>query len=154
MTHLENRSARLRQIENLLLLNPQGLSVIDLAQHFDIDRRTVYRDLDFLSTQGVPVWQGEGRFGIQPTRYLATVRLTFHEAIAWQAEQPKTVPDEVLAHIIAKKIVARKGAERMTSDGKAKKGAARWLISQRTWNGSDWLGSDWLGSDWPGSDNP
>jgi proteasome accessory factor B len=82
MTRLENRSARLRQIENLLLLNPQGLSAIDLAQQLYIDRRTIYRDLDFLSTQGVPVWQGEGRFGIQPTRYLATVRLTFHEAMA------------------------------------------------------------------------
>ncbi len=44
------------------------------------------------------------------------------EALAWQAEQPKSVPDEVLAHIIAKKIVARKGAERMTSAGKPKKG--------------------------------
>ncbi len=82
MTRLENRSARLRHIENLLLLNPQGLSAIDLAQQLVIDRRTVYRDLDFLSTQGVPVWQGEGRFGIQHTRYLATVRLTFHEAMA------------------------------------------------------------------------
>jgi hypothetical protein len=45
------------------------------------------------------------------------------EALAWQAEQPKSVPDEVLAHIIAKKIVARKGADRMASAGKPKQGA-------------------------------
>lgn len=82
MPRLANRTSRLRQIENLLLLNPQGLSAIDLAQQLTVDRRTVYRDLDFLSTEGVPVWQGEGRFGIQHSRYLATVRLTFHEAMA------------------------------------------------------------------------
>jgi hypothetical protein len=45
------------------------------------------------------------------------------EALAWQAQQPKTVPDEVLAHIIAKKIVAKKGADRMASAGKPKQGA-------------------------------
>jgi hypothetical protein len=44
------------------------------------------------------------------------------EALAWQAEQPKTLPDEVLAGIIAKKIVAKKGAEKMTSGGKQKRG--------------------------------
>ncbi len=44
------------------------------------------------------------------------------EALAWQARQPKTVPDEVLAHIIAKNIVAKKGAERMVAGGKGQKG--------------------------------
>lgn len=44
------------------------------------------------------------------------------EALTWQAEQPKTLPDEVLAGIIAKKIVAKKGAEKMTSGGKQKRG--------------------------------
>jgi hypothetical protein len=45
------------------------------------------------------------------------------EAMAWQAQQPKSVPDEVLANIIAKRIVAKKGGERMASPEKARKGA-------------------------------
>ena len=42
------------------------------------------------------------------------------KAMEWQATQPKTIPDKVLADMIAKRIVAKKGAEEMT--GKKKKG--------------------------------
>ncbi len=42
-------------------------------------------------------------------------------AMAWQAQQPKALPDSVLAEIIAKRIVAKKGADRMT--GKKKSGS-------------------------------
>jgi hypothetical protein len=42
------------------------------------------------------------------------------KAMEWQARQPKELPDHVLADIIAKRIVAKKGAEKMT-DGKQKK---------------------------------
>lgn len=42
------------------------------------------------------------------------------QALAWQAQQPKDLPDAVLADIIAKRIVAKKGAEKMT--GKKKSG--------------------------------
>jgi hypothetical protein len=42
-------------------------------------------------------------------------------AMEWQAQQPKQLPDKVLADIIAKRIVAKKGAEKMT--GKQKSGA-------------------------------
>lgn len=55
---------------------------MDLVDRLEVDRRTVYRDLDFLGEQGVPIWQQNGRFGINRTRYLATVRLSFHEAMA------------------------------------------------------------------------
>ena len=41
-------------------------------------------------------------------------------AMEWQAQQPKSLPDKVLADIIAKRIVAKKGAEKMT--GKQKSG--------------------------------
>ncbi len=41
-------------------------------------------------------------------------------AKAWQAGQPKTLPDKVLADMIARRIVAKKGAEAMNS--KKKKG--------------------------------
>jgi hypothetical protein len=42
-------------------------------------------------------------------------------AMQWQAQQPKSLPDKVVADIIAKRIVAKKGAEKMT--GKKKPGA-------------------------------
>ncbi len=35
------------------------------------------------------------------------------KAIEWQKKQPKTLPDQVLADMIAKRIVAKKGAEKM-----------------------------------------
>lgn len=37
------------------------------------------------------------------------------QALEWQAQQPKSLPDEVLAGIIAKRIVAKKGAEKMST---------------------------------------
>jgi proteasome accessory factor B len=82
MSRLSTRTERLRQLETLLLSTPHGLSAIDLAEQLGVDRRTVYRDLDFLSTQDVPLWQDEGRYGINRTRYLATLRFSFHEALA------------------------------------------------------------------------
>ncbi len=48
------------------------------------------------------------------------------KAMAWQRSQPKSLPDQVLADIIAKRIVAKKGAEAMTG-GEAKKKRVRSL---------------------------
>lgn len=39
-------------------------------------------------------------------------------AIEWQKSQPKQLPDKVMADMIAKRIVAKKGAEKMTSKKK------------------------------------
>lgn len=44
------------------------------------------------------------------------------KAMEWQSQQPKTLPDEVLATMIAKRIVAKKGAEQMTGANKKKRG--------------------------------
>lgn len=82
MTRLRSRTARLRKIESELLLAQEGLTALDLAEQLSVDRRTIYRDMDFLCEQGVPVWQENGRFGINRARYLANVRLSFQEAIA------------------------------------------------------------------------
>lgn len=82
MSRLASRTSRLRRIEELLLLTPDGLKATDLAERLKVDRRTVYRDVEFLCDQGLPVWQKDGRFGIIRTRYLTTVHLSFHEAIA------------------------------------------------------------------------
>jgi hypothetical protein len=40
------------------------------------------------------------------------------QAMAWQRAQPKQLPDQVLADIIAKRIIAKKGAETMTTSKK------------------------------------
>lgn len=82
MARLATRTARLREIESLLLLAPEGLTAIELADDLGVDRRTVYRDVEFLCDQGVPVWQENGRFGINRSRYLASIRLSFQEAMA------------------------------------------------------------------------
>ncbi|OGO39083.1 MAG: hypothetical protein A2W35_09210 [Chloroflexi bacterium RBG_16_57_11] len=82
MSRLVNRTARLRQLEELLLLSLDGLSAAELATKLLVNRRTVYRDIDFLSAQGVPLWQKDGRYGLNRSRYLATVRLSYQEAIA------------------------------------------------------------------------
>jgi predicted DNA-binding transcriptional regulator YafY len=58
------------------------MRAVDIAETCGVDRRTIYRDLDMLSSLGVPIWQDDGRFGIIRDQYLATVRLNFNEAIA------------------------------------------------------------------------
>ncbi|GAB4468606.1 MAG: WYL domain-containing protein [Anaerolineae bacterium] len=76
------RAARLREIENLLFRNPQGMRVIEIADACGVDRRTIYRDIDLLSEAGVPIWQEDGQYGVIREQYLATVRLRLHEAVA------------------------------------------------------------------------
>ena len=82
MSRLVNRTSRLRQLEELLLLSSRGLGVSELAEQLQVTRRTIYRDIDFLSAQGVPLWQEKGCFGLDRGSYLATVRLTYQEAMA------------------------------------------------------------------------
>ena len=82
MSRLNTRTSRLRHIEELLYLNRDGLRAVELARRLHVDRRTIYRDLDFLCQQGTPIWQDNGHFGINRARYLSTLHLTYHEAIA------------------------------------------------------------------------
>ena len=82
MERLKTRTARLRQLEEILLLKPGGMRVSDLSHQFKVNRRTIYRDLNFLSEQGVPLWQENGIFRINRARYQMSVRLTYHESVA------------------------------------------------------------------------
>jgi predicted DNA-binding transcriptional regulator YafY len=79
---LINRGERLTAIERMLVRNNQGLRAVEIAQLCDVDRRTIYRDLETLEELGVPITQHEGRFFINRDYYLASVRLNFHEAVA------------------------------------------------------------------------
>ncbi len=82
MSRLLNRAERLRAIERMLFLSPNGMRVPAIAEKCGVTRRTIYRDLDLLSVGGVPIWQDDGRFGIEREHYLTTVRLNFNEAVA------------------------------------------------------------------------
>lgn len=82
MSRSMSRAARLREIENLLFRNAQGMRISDIASVCGVNRRTIYRDIDLLSDSGVPIWQEAGRYGIIREQYLATIRLSFNEAIA------------------------------------------------------------------------
>jgi len=82
MERLKTRTARLRQLEEILLLTSGGMRVSELAREFKVNRRTMYRDLGFLAEQGVPLWQENGVFRINRARYQMTVRLTYHESVA------------------------------------------------------------------------
>lgn len=82
MERLATRTARIRQIEELLLVAHNGMKVSEISKKLNVNRRTIYRDLEFLSEEGVPVWQANGRYGINRTHYQTTIRLTFHESVA------------------------------------------------------------------------
>jgi predicted DNA-binding transcriptional regulator YafY len=79
---IQSKAARLRRIEHLLYNAPDGMRVAGLAEHCGVDRRTIYRDLEALDDMGVPVWEAQGRYGIERDSYLSTVRLNLNEAVA------------------------------------------------------------------------
>lgn len=79
---IQSKAARLRRIEHLLYNAAGGMRAVDLAERCGVDRRTVYRDLTSLEDMGVPVWQHDGRYGIERESYLSTVQLNLNEAVA------------------------------------------------------------------------
>src|SRR5919108_884208 len=82
MDRIQSKAARLRRIEHRLYNAPYGLRAIELAAYCGVDRRTIYRDLAALEEMGVPVWEDDGRYGIDRESYLSTVRLNLNEAVA------------------------------------------------------------------------
>jgi len=47
----------------IILLNRKSVTARELADRFDVSTRTIYRDLDVLSTAGVPVYTNKGNGG-------------------------------------------------------------------------------------------
>lgn len=78
----QSKAGRLRRIEHKLYNSPQGMGAVELAEYCAVDRRTIYRDIEALEEMGVPVWQYEGKFGIDRDGYQSTVRLNLNETVA------------------------------------------------------------------------
>ena len=76
-----SRVERLRRIEQLLYRASEGVRAAEIAERLGTSQRTVYRDLEQLSERGVPLWQEDGRFGVLRDQHLATIRLSFNEAM-------------------------------------------------------------------------
>ncbi len=78
----QSKAARLRRIEHKLYNSPGGMGAVELAKYCGVDRRTIYRDIEALDAMGVPVWQFDGKFGIEREGYQSTVRLNLNETVA------------------------------------------------------------------------
>lgn len=46
-----------------LLLEKETITAKELAEHFEVSVRTIYRDIDILSTAGIPVYTNKGKGG-------------------------------------------------------------------------------------------
>ncbi|MDD6795171.1 MAG: YafY family protein [Clostridiaceae bacterium] len=46
-----------------ILLNKKSTTAKDLAQHFEVSKRTIYRDIDTLTTAGIPIYTSKGSGG-------------------------------------------------------------------------------------------
>lgn len=80
MGHGMTKAERLREIERLYTLKP--FSDNELAQRLGVERSTIFRDRQELSTE-LPIDEYEpGRYYIDRTRYLSGIRVNLHEALA------------------------------------------------------------------------
>lgn len=78
----ETRSERLKRLENLLYQSINGLTTGDIARRFGYNRSTAYRDLKSLERSGAPIWENNRRYGLVKDRYVTSVRVNLHEALA------------------------------------------------------------------------
>ena len=46
-----------------LLLNRKNVTAKELAEHFEVSQRTIYRDIDALSQAGIPIYANKGKGG-------------------------------------------------------------------------------------------
>lgn len=46
-----------------LLLNKESVTAGDLSQHFEVSTRTIYRDVELLSSAGIPIYMTKGKGG-------------------------------------------------------------------------------------------
>lgn len=78
------RSERLRRIEQMLMAaGKRGVTPRELARELGVCRQTIHRDLELLEQSEVPLWKpARGRWAVERERYVGSIRLTIHEAVA------------------------------------------------------------------------
>jgi CRISPR-associated endonuclease/helicase Cas3 len=79
MSRIKNKTARLAEIEGLLIQHPEGLTHTDIARRLGVDRSTISRNLRDLDA---PVYEENGRLHIDRKGYLMNLRLSLHEALS------------------------------------------------------------------------
>jgi CRISPR-associated endonuclease/helicase Cas3 len=80
MTRVENKAARLLEIEAMLLAYPEGLTQAELARRLEVNRSTINRCLADLPKHVYVA--DDGRWLIDRSAYLVHVRLDLNEAMA------------------------------------------------------------------------
>ncbi len=75
-----SRAERLREMERLYL--EHGWTDIEMAERLGVDRTTVYKDRDLLSSECPIEPDDDGRYKINRTRYLSHIRVNAYEALA------------------------------------------------------------------------
>lgn len=83
MNRAPNKSARLGQIEALLLAHPEGLIPAEIARKLNVSRSTITRCLaDLPKHIYIDDFDG-GKWKIDRSNYLVNLRLTLHESMAF-----------------------------------------------------------------------
>lgn len=68
-----SRIIRLYKMEELLITK-HGLTAVELGNHFQVNRRTIYRDIALMGELGIPLLREEGRFKILGTYKIPSYR--------------------------------------------------------------------------------
>ena len=78
-----DRAARYLKIAMILHAHPEGISAREIAGRVGVAVRTIYRDLEAMSTDAeLPIWQEGGRWGLEAGAFLPPLSLTIHEAMS------------------------------------------------------------------------
>ncbi len=81
MERSQSKAERLLQLEQILLVSPEGLRRAEIARKMGVHRSTVGRYIEELSYR-LPIWEDGNLVGINRDDYLTHVRLTLHESMA------------------------------------------------------------------------
>jgi proteasome accessory factor B len=78
-----SRAERLRRVEEMLYnAPPGGLTMMEIARRCGVNRSTIWKDIQALEADDVPIWNEGGRYGLLRERHVTSVRLNLHEATA------------------------------------------------------------------------
>ena len=77
-----DRAARYLKIVTILRAHGEGISAQAIADRIGVSKRTIYRDLQAMEMDAeLPIWQDQGRWGMDAGAFLPPLALTLHEAM-------------------------------------------------------------------------